>query len=124
MATIKQYVARFRDLKEVNIHIFNKYQEEESKIYDIEWLVDTRLQEVGADIDYFNKRNMKENFVEQLLELTPIKLNSSNDYYWNKEECKYIVNEIGIRNSCYTRYYTKADIDSFKVLLEEYFNNI
>lgn len=26
IATIKQYVARFRDLKEVNIHIFNKYQ--------------------------------------------------------------------------------------------------
>ena len=57
MATIKQYVARFRDLKEVNIHIFNKYQEEESKVYDIEWLVDTRLQEVETDIDYFNKRN-------------------------------------------------------------------
>lgn len=124
MATIKQYVARFRDLKEVNIHIFNKYQEEESKVYDIEWLVDTRLQEVETDIDYFNKRNKNDHFVEQLLELTPIKLNNSNDYYWSKEEYKYIVNEIGIRNSCYTRYYTKADIHSFKVLLGEYFDNI
>lgn len=124
IATIKQYVARFRDLKEVNIHIFNKYQEEESKVYDIEWLVDTRLQEVETDIDYFNKRNKNDHFVEQLLELTPIKLNNSNDYYWSKEEYKYIVNEIGIRNSCYTRYYTKADIHSFKVLLGEYFNNI
>ncbi|MDY5211107.1 hypothetical protein, partial [Intestinibacter sp.] len=124
MATIKQYVARFRDLKEVNIHIFNKYQEEESKVYDIEWLVDTRLQEVKADIDYFNKRNRNDHFVEQLLELSPIKLNNSNDYYWSKEEYKYIVNEIGIRNSCYTKYYTKADIHSFKVLLGEYFDNI
>ena len=58
------------------------------------------------------------------MELTPIKLNNSNDYYWSKEEYKYIVNEIGIRNSCYTRYYTKADIHSFKVLLGEYFDNI
>lgn len=123
MATIKQYVARFRDLEEVNVHIFNKYQEE-SKVYDIEWLIDTRLQEVRIDIDYFNKRNKNENFVEELLELTPIKLNSSNDYYWSKDEYKYIVNEIGIRNSCYTRYYIKADIQSFKVLLGEYFNNV
>ncbi|MDY2883726.1 MAG: hypothetical protein SOT71_13835, partial [Romboutsia timonensis] len=124
IATIKQYVARFRDLKEVNVHIFNNYKEEESKTYDIEWLVDTRLQEVKIDIDYFNKKNKNENFVEQLLELSPIKLDSSQDYYWNKESYKYIVNEIGIRNTCYTKYYTRADIGSFKTLLGEYFNNI
>lgn len=124
IATIKQYVARFRDLKEVNIHIFNKYQEEESKIYDIEWLVDTRLQEVNIDIDYYNKKNHNETFIEQLLELSPIRLNNSNEYYWNQDQHKYIVNEVGIRNTCYTRYYTKADIQSFKTLLEEYFNQI
>lgn len=124
IATIKQYVARFRGLKDVNVHIFNKFQEEESKIYDIEWLVDLRLQEVGIDIDYYNKKNQTETFVEQLLEISPIRLNSSQEYYWSEEEYKYIVNEIGIRNTCYTRYYTKADIGSFKVLLEEYFSNI
>lgn len=124
IATIKQYVARFRDLEKVNVHIFNKYVEEESDTYDIEWLVDTRLQEIEIDIDYYNKKNNKEKFVEQLLELSPIRLNNSQDYYWSNEKYKYIVNEIGVRNTCYTRYYTKADIQSFKVLLEEYFNNI
>ena len=124
IATIKQYVARFRDLEAVNVHIFNKYQEEESKIYDIEWLVDTRLQEMNADIDYFNKKNHTESFIEQLLEISPIRLNTSQEYYWNNEEYKYIVNEIGIRNTCYTRYYTKANIQNFKILLEEYFPNV
>lgn len=124
IATIKQYVARFRDLKEVNVHIFNKYQEEESKTYDIEWLVDLRLQEVKTDIDYYNKKNHTETFIEQLLEISPIRLSNSQEYYWSNEEYKYIVNEIGIRNTCYTRYYTKADIGSFKALLEEYFSNI
>ncbi len=124
IATIKQYVARFRDLKEVNIHIFNKYNEEESKIYDIEWLVDTRLQEISTDIEYFNKKNNTETFIESVLEISPIRLNSSQEYYWSNEYYRYIVNEIGIRNTCYTRYYTKADIQSFKVLLGEYFDNI
>ena len=124
IATIKQYVARFRDLEEVNVHIFNKYQVEESKVYDIEWLVDTRLQEIEADIDYFNRKNHNETFIEQLLEISPIRLSNSQEYYWNDELYKYIVNEIGIRNTCYTRYYTKADIQSYKVLLQEYFPKV
>ena len=124
IATIKQYVARFRDLQEVNIHIFNEYKDEESKVYDIEWLVETRLQEINIDIDYFNKKNNAETFIESVLEISPIRLNSSQEYYWSNEYYKYIVNEIGIRNTCYTKYYTKADIQSFKVLLGEYFNNI
>lgn len=124
IATIKQYVARFRDLKEVNVHIFNKYNEEESKTYNIEWLVDTRLQEISIDMDYFNKKNNTETFIEEVLEISPIRLGKSQEYYWNNDLCKYIVNEIGIRNTCYTRYYTKMDMQSFKILLGEYFDNI
>lgn len=124
IATIKQYVARFRDLEKVNVHIFNKYQGEESKVYDIEWLVNTRLQEVKTDIDYYNKKNHTDTFIEQLLEISPIRLNTSQEYYWNNELYKYIVNEVGIRNTCYTRYYTKADIQSFRVLLQEYFPKV
>ena len=123
IATIKQYVARFRDLEEVNVHIFNKYQEE-SKTYDIEWLVDTRLQEVNVDIDYYNKKNHNETFIESVLDISPIRLGNSQEYYWNSELYKYIVSELGIRNTCYTRYYTKADIQSYKVLLEEYFPKV
>ena len=123
IATIKQYVARFRGLETVNVHVFNQYKEE-SNIYNIEWLVETRLNEINIDIDYFNKKNNTDKFVEQVLELSPIRLNTSKEYYWNNKKYQYIVNEIGIRNSCYTRYYAKSDIQSFKILLSEYFKNI
>lgn len=123
MATIKQYVARFRDLKEVNVHIFNKYQEEESKIYDIEWQIEKISENRHDFINYYNSYQNKE-FEEISLDIEPIRLNDSQEYYWNSELCKYTVNEIGIRNTCYTRYYSKADIQSFKVLLGEYFKEI
>jgi len=123
IATIKQYVARFRDLKEVNVHIFNKYQEEESKIYDIEWQIEKISENRHDFINYYNSYQNKE-FEEISLDIEPIRLNDSQEYYWNSELCKYTVNEIGIRNTCYTRYYSKADIQSFKMLLGEYFKEI
>lgn len=123
IATIKQYVARFRDLEEVNVHIFNKYQEEESKIYDIEWQIEKISENRHDFINYYNSYQNKE-FEEISLDIEPIRLNDSQEYYWNSELCKYTVNEIGIRNTCYTRYYSKADIQSFKVLLGEYFKEI
>ena len=123
IAAIKQYVARFRDLKEVNVHIFNKYQEEESKIYDIEWQIEKISENRHDFINYYNSYQNKE-FEEISLDIEPIRLNDSQEYYWNSELCKYTVNEIGIRNTCYTRYYSKADIQSFKVLLGEYFKEI
>ena len=123
IATIKQYVARFRDLKEVNVHIFNLYKEE-SNVYDLDWLIEKRLEEVNLDMDYFNRKNHVESFVESALDISPIRLNTSQEYYWNGESYKYIVNEVGIRNTCYTRYYNKADIQSFRVLLQEYFSEI
>lgn len=123
IAAIKQYVSRFRDLKEVNVHIFNKYQEEESKIYDIEWQIEKISDNRHDFINYYNSYQNKE-FEEISLDIEPIRLNDSQEYYWNSELCKYTVNEIGIRNTCYTRYYSKADIQSFKVLLGEYFKEI
>lgn len=123
IAAIKQYVSRFRDLKEVNVHIFNKYQEEESKIYDIEWQIEKISENRHDFINYYNSYQNKE-FEEISLDIEPIRLNDSQEYYWNSELCKYTVNEIGIRNTCYTRYYSKADIQSFKVLLGEYFKEI
>lgn len=123
IATIKQYVARFRDLKQVNIHIFNNYVEEESKVYEIEWLIDKKKQEVENFLNYFNGYNYG-NFTEEYLDLKPFRLENRNEYYYSNEQNKYKLNDIGIRNQCYTNYYSKADIESFKVLLGEYFSDI
>lgn len=123
IATIKQYVARFRDLKEVNVHIFNKYQEKKSKTYSIEWRVSKVMESRKKAIDFQNSYKLSE-FEEVTLGISPIRLSISNEYYWSDNTKQYMLNEIGIRNGCYSVYYTKANIRSFKTLLEEYFPNI
>ena len=123
IATIKQYIARFRNLKSCNIHIFNNYKDE-SKIYEIEWLVQQLINEVSEQIERFNVVKPEGNFIMETLNIKPIRLEKSNLYYYNETLGKYEVNEIGIRNECYTRYYNNASINSFKTLLEEYFNDI
>lgn len=123
IATIKQYVARFRDLEEVNVHIFNKYQEKESKTYAIEWRVNKVIESRKKAIDFQNSYKLSK-FEEVTLGISPIRLSISNEYYWSDNTKQYMLNEIGIRNGCYSVYYTKANIRSFKTLLEEYFPNI
>lgn len=123
IATIKQYVARFRDLETVNIHIFNNYKEE-SNIYEIEWAVNQIKTEIKRQIEIFNLVKPKDNFILEALHIKPIRLENSNFYYYNESENKYVINEIGIRNYIYSRYYNNATIGSYKTLLEEYFSNI
>lgn len=123
IATIKQYIARFRNLKSCNIHIFNNYKDE-SKIYEIEWLVQQLINEVSIQIEKFNVVKQEGNFILETLNIKPIRLEKSNLYYYNETLGKYEINEIGIRNECYTRYYNNASITSFKTLLEEYFKDI
>ena len=123
IATIKQYIARFRDLKTVNVHIFNNYKDD-SKIYEVEWLIQQLINEISGQIEKFNLVKPEDNFILETLNIKPIGLEKSNFYYLNENTNRYEINEIGIRNHAYTNYYNKAAINNFKVLLEEYFNNI
>ena len=124
-ATIKQYIARFRDLETVRVHIFNTYKsKEESKIYSIEWLIEQKLKEAYIQVEGINAINNPNKFKELEIELTPIRIDSDNRFYWSDEEQKHLVNEIAIRNQCYVDYYNKADIEMFKISLEEYFPNV
>lgn len=123
-STIKQYVARFRDLETVNVHIFNsKYNENISNTYEIEWLVNERIKEVQYVIDSFNLMNKRE-YRTQGLGLKAFKLENSSEYYYDNDDREYKLNIPGIRNHCYMNYYNNADIVSFKELLNEYFENI
>ena len=123
-STIKQYVARFRGLESVNVHIFNsKYNENISNTYEIEWLVNERIKEVQYFIDSFNLMNKRE-YRTQGLGLKAFKLENSSEYYYDNDDREYKLNIPGIRNHCYMNYYNNADIVSFKELLNEYFENI
>lgn len=123
IATIRQYVARFRDLDQVNVHIFNKYKEE-SEIKLIEDMVEALFKEVNNTLEHFNRRPYNNSFVAQCLNIKPISLETRQEYYYNSEYQQYFISEPGVRNTCYEVYYNQSSIESFKYLLEEYFTDI
>ena len=122
ISTIKQYVARFRDLKNVNVHIFNKY-EDISNIYSLEWLVNEKIEQTQQalnGINYFNKQQFK----KCAISFKAMKLEEGNNFYYDDYSEEYRVDIPSIRNEVYSKYYRKADIISFKELLHEYFMNV
>ena len=125
IASIKQYIARFRDLESVNVHIFNEY-EETSETFSIENYIDYRINKTSILIDFHNDYYISNKYEDKdlYLDIKPVRLENSLEYYYNSELNRYFVSETGIRYLCYNSYYKKASIESFKVLLGEYFNNI
>ena len=126
IATIRQYVARFRNLDEVNVHIFNKF-EEDSHIYLIESLIDKELEQARALAELYTSltRNHTEfGIVSGSIKKDTIKGTSLGSLvYFNEETAQYEVNEFAVRSRVYQAYYNKRTIEQFKVLLEEYFYN-
>ena len=122
IATLKQFVSRFRGLESVNVHIFNNYKEE-YKVYSIEWLIQQLKEDVETKVYFYNKTK-NTSYIREALHKKPITIPNNNEFYFNQDENKYKVNEIGIRNFAYTFYYNQSTIESYKELLGEYFSNI
>lgn len=122
IATIKQYVARFRDLDELNVHIFNSYKDF-NKTYDLEWLVNKKIAETNELISSINKYN-KAQLQDQALGIKMLRLEEGNNFYLDDKTKEYKIDIPSIRNEIYMKYYNNADIVSFKHLLSEYFENI
>ncbi|MEG1312136.1 MAG: DEAD/DEAH box helicase, partial [Romboutsia sp.] len=122
IGTIKQYIARFRDLEECNVHILNNYQEE-CNIYEVEWLVNKNIQEAEELKDFYNKTSKSNTeFSTFGLNINPINLDTN--IYFNKDTNSYEVDTVYIRSQIYKKYYNKRTIESFKILLSEYFEDI
>lgn len=122
IGTIKQYCARFRELKEVNVHIFNDYKEE-CNVYDVEWLVSENIKKANILKDTYNlvcKGNAE--FSTLGLNISPINLDTN--IFFNKDTNSYEVDNIYIKSQVYKKYYNSRTLESFKLLLEEYFNSI
>ena len=129
IATIKQYIARFRDLKKVNVHIFNNYKEE-CKVFSVEKRIEkaiAKAQKIADASNNYLNITQKEygNFYEEKIDFTLINLKMIDDcIYWNNDTKQYEVNEIAVRNKIYKEYYNLRNIEHYKVLLGEYFDNI
>ncbi|SCI53594.1 Type III restriction enzyme%2C res subunit [uncultured Clostridium sp.] len=122
LGTIKQYVARFRDLKEVNVHIFNNYQDE-CKIYEVEWLVNENINKANILKDAYNLAcNGNTEFSTLGLNINPINLDTN--IYFDSDLNQYETDSVYIRSQVYSKYYNSRTLESFKILLNEYFENI
>ncbi|MCC0630788.1 DEAD/DEAH box helicase [Clostridioides sp. ES-S-0171-01] len=125
---IKQYVARVRGAKSINVHIFNSYKttNEDSKVYSVEWCINENIKDVESLKDIYNKASKKDLPFKALgIDISPINIKNidSNIYYDKKDMC-YKTDKLYIKSNAYNNYYQTRTIDSFKVLLEEYFNKI
>ncbi|CEN26631.1 CHC2 zinc finger domain-containing protein [Paraclostridium sordellii] len=122
IGTIKQYMARFRGLKEVNVHIFNTY-EEECNIYSIEWLVKRNMQGFKSVVETLNNSIKPINEFD-LVASTVKAIKTDDNIYFDDIEGIYKVNDFTVRGNTYRNYYNNRTIENFNVLLGEYFDDI
>ncbi|MDK3288664.1 DEAD/DEAH box helicase, partial [Clostridioides difficile] len=125
---IKQYVARARGAKSINVHIFNSYKttNEDSNVYSVEWCINENIKDVESLTNIYNKASKRDLPFKAIgIDISPINIKNidSNIYYDKKDMC-YKTDKLYIKSNAYNNYYQTRAIDSFKVLLEEYFNKI
>lgn len=125
---IKQYVARVRGAKSINVHIFNSYKttNENSNVYSVEWCINENIKDVESLTNIYNKASKRDLPFKAIgIDISPINIKNidSNIYYDKKDMC-YKTDKLYIKSNAYNNYYQTRTIDSFKVLLEEYFNKI
>lgn len=122
IGTIKQYVARFRGLKEVNVHIFNTYNEE-CNIYSVEWLVRSNIKGFSNVVETLNSSIKPRNEFD-LVASTVKAIKTDDNIYFDDIEGLYKVNDFTVRGNTYRNYYNNRTIENFNTLLGEYFENI
>lgn len=122
IGTIKQYMARFRGLKEVNVHIFNTYKEE-CNIYSIEWLVKQNIQGYNKVIEGLNTSIKPRNEFDMVAS-TVKAFKTDDNIYFDDTEGLYKINDFTVRGNIYRNYYNSRTIENFNILLGEYFENV
>lgn len=122
IGTIKQYMARFRGLKEVNVHVFNAYKEE-CNIYSIEWLVKRNIQGFKSVIETLNN-SIKPGNEFDLVASTVKAIKTDDNIYFDDTEGLYKINDFTVRGNTYRNYYNDRTIENFNVLLGEYFKDV
>lgn len=127
IATIRQYVARFRELSSVNVHIFKEF-EKQAKTYLVETIIEEELAQAQSLAEHYTlltKTKTTFNIVSNQVMKDSLKAVGLGGYvYFNEDTQKYEVNEFAIRSQAYHTYYNTRTIEQFKVLLEEYFDYI
>lgn len=124
ISTIKQFSARPRGLEHCNIHIFNNFSEDISAMYKIHNLVEQTIEKSQNGVDIFNDIVELHSKTRQVKASPSLGKFDDRNFYWSEREGKYMISKEMITNSIYQDYYNNADVQSYAMLLEEYFPNV
>lgn len=125
IGTIKQYVARYRGLEEVRVHIFNNYKEIDGQIYSIEDAIKKECECITEEVTRMNIELLTDEIGYKIdkFNLTPLQ-SSGEKFYRDAELGVYKANYSNIRGLMYSRYYSSRSAKQFRVLLQEQFKDI
>ena len=125
IGSIKQYCARFRGLKEVNVHIFAKFDKQERySTYSVEDRIERIVEETRKSANYLNFKiaTASEEELQALKGDTKALDIEGNTLILDKDKLVYSVDEVSIRGNMYNTYYNSRSMEQFNVLAEEYFS--
>lgn len=125
IGTIKQYVARYRGLEKVRVHIFNNYKEVDGQIYSIEDAIKKECEYISEEVTRMNMELLTDEIGYKIdqFNLTPLQA-SGEKFYRDAELGVYKANYSNIRGLMYSRYYSSRSAKQFRVLLQEQFKDI
>lgn len=125
VGTIKQYVARYRNLEQVNVHIFNNYKPVDGIIYSIEEAIKYEIESIEQEVIRMNMELLTDTIGHKIdaFNLTPLQA-SGEKFYRDAELGVYKANTASIRGMMYSRYYQTRSAKQFRVLLQEQFSDI
>lgn len=122
-AKIKQICARYREVSELNVHIFNSYPKVQKEFCYIEsridYIKDKRYKEV-----YELNKDIIELGLDYTLQANECHLKENGAIYFDTTTNRYRPNDVYIKTSIYDNYYEQRSREQLKVLLEEYFSDI
>ena len=120
---IRQICARYREVKELNVHILNKYNKEQKDFCYIENRIAYILDKTYKQVLELNQDiiNMGVSYVVGANEY---RFKANDDIYFDAITNRYRVNEASIRTNVYDYYYEERSREQFEELLKEYFTNV
>lgn len=122
-AKIKQICARYRKVKEINIHILNTYRKTQPQFCYIESRIDYLKEQRYEQAFKLNEDIMKMG-LQDVLESNECWVKGDDTIYFDISTNRYRVNETAIRTIVYDNYYEQRNRSQFEVLLKEYFTNV
>ena len=122
-AKLKQICARYREVEELNVHIFNTYPKKQKDFCYIESRINYIIESTQSIVENRN-RDIDNLGLDYVVQAHEYRAKSEDEIFFDTKTNRYKVNKTAIRTKVYDNYYEQRNRKQFEVLLREYFTNI